>query len=145
MAVFDNDFDGRVVYNGSYRLTTNNRMELYAVINGLEEMKKTPIYGAKIVVHSDSRYVTEPINQGWIKNWNEKGWKKVANVDLWKGLLSLIDQIESDFGAKVVFEWIEGHAGHAFNEEADKLVKSAIELIPPKGDEGYLDRNIKRR
>lgn len=96
--------------------TTNNRMELTAVIEGLRALKRP----CKVTVVSDSKYVCDAINQHWLINWQNKGWKKsdgkpVLNPDLWQELIKLLSV------HTVEFQWIKGHAGHPFNEECDKI------------------------
>ena len=101
---------------GSENETTNNRMELTAVIEGLKALKRK----CDVTVISDSKYVCDAINQGWLKSWKARGWKKadkspVLNPDLWKELDSLLSV------HNVTFEWIKGHAGHPENERCDRL------------------------
>lgn len=91
--------------------TTNNRMELLAVINGFAVLKQQCI----VTVVSDSQYVTEAFNKGWIEQWKKQNFKDRKNADLWKILLGLIQS------HKVTFEWIKGHAGHEYNERCDTL------------------------
>ena len=96
--------------------TTNNRMELTAVIRGLEALKEP----CRVTVTTDSRYVVDGIEQGWAKSWRAKGWvkadkKPALNPELWGRLLELVEQHE------VTFHWIKGHAGHPENERCDRL------------------------
>lgn len=119
---------------GGYELTTNNRMELMAVIFGLEQIK----IKAKVIVYSDSKYVVDSIEKGWAVNWERSNWIKkkgnlVLNKDLWKRLLSVIDKHE------VKFIWVKGHAGHFENERCDFLANKAIHSDNKVKDEGYLD------
>ena len=99
-----------------FRLTTNNRMELLAVIVGLESIKKT---GIPITIYSDSKYVVEAVEQGWVWNWEKKNFKKKANEDLWRRYLPLHDIY------KPKFKWVKGHAGHTENERCDELAVDA--------------------
>jgi len=99
-----------------FRLTTNNRMELLAVIAGLEAIKKT---GISVSIYSDSKYVVEAVEQGWIWNWEKKDFKKKANTDLWKRYIPLHKKF------KPKFHWIKGHAGHPENERCDQLAVQA--------------------
>lgn len=106
--------------SGGYRLTTNNRMELMAVIAGLKELKEP----CRVIVYADSQYVVNALNKGWVKRWRANGWKrsgnrKVANVDLWEKLLSLCEMHE------VTFVWLKGHDGNIHNERSDELSKKA--------------------
>jgi ribonuclease HI len=105
--------------SGGYRLTTNNRMELIAVIVALESIKKE---GIPIKITTDSQYVARAINEGWIWKWEKKNFKGKANVDLWKRYIPLHKKLNP----KLV--WVRGHAGHAENERCDQLaVRAATE------------------
>jgi ribonuclease HI len=99
-----------------FRLTTNNRMELLAVIIGLEAIKKNEI---PITVYSDSKYVVDAIEKGWLWNWEKKNFKDKANEDLWKRYIPLHKKL------KPKFIWIKGHAGHPENERCDQLAVEA--------------------
>lgn len=113
-----------------YQLTTNNRMELLAVIVGLEQLKKQ---GSKVTVFSDSKYVVDATEKGWLKSWKLKGFKKVKNVDLWKRFSLIADQ------HAVKFVWIKGHAGHPENTRCDELAVLAAQSTNKLVDQGYLD------
>lgn len=102
--------------SGGYSLTTNNRMELLAVIRGLEAINWL---NAEVHVWSDSSYVVNAINKGWLDNWQRKGFAKVKNPDLWIRLIPLLQR------HKVIFHWIKGHAGHQENERCDVLAVAA--------------------
>ena len=100
-----------------FRHTTNNRMELMAVIEGLKALRKK---GISVIVYSDSQYVVKAIKEGWLKKWiatNFKGDKK--NPDLWKELYSLLQENE------INFRWIKGHADNPFNNRCDQLATNA--------------------
>lgn len=101
-----------------FRRTTNNRMELLAVIVGLEAVKRPEI---PILVVSDSKYVVDAVEKGWVFNWEKKpDFARKANPDLWRRFLLIYAQ------RKVSFKWVKGHAGHAENERCDELaVRSA--------------------
>ena len=108
--------------SGGYKKTTNNRMELMAVIMGLEAL----IRPCSVTVISDSKYVTDAFNQHWIDGWQKNGWRKsdkkaVLNVDLWKRLLKAMESHE------VSFTWVRGHDGHPQNERCDRLATSAAD------------------
>ncbi len=108
--------------SNGYKQTTNNRMELMAVIAGFEALKKP----CEVEVISDSKYVTDAFNQNWIEGWIQKGWrnstnKPVKNIDLWKKLILLTSQ------HKVTFTWVKGHDGHPENERCDRLATSAAD------------------
>ena len=99
-----------------YKLTTNNRMELLAVIVGLEALKKP----CRVKITSDSKYFIDAFEQKWIDSWQKNNWrtaskKPVKNVDLWQRLLAVMKQHE------VELIWVKGHNGHEFNERCDKL------------------------
>ncbi len=111
-----------------FRLTTNNRMELLAVIRALENIKQT---GIPIHIYSDSKYVCDSVEKGWLFNWKKKGWTKVKNPDLWKRFLLLYDKF------KPQFHWVKGHAGVLENERCDYLATFAAEKSPNSADIGY--------
>ena len=103
-----------------YMLTTNNQMELLAVITGLEALKKP----CEVTIYSDSKYVVDAFNNNWIEGWIKKGWKTagktpVKNVELWQRLLKAKEP------HKVEFIWVKGHAGHDYNERCDTLAVNA--------------------
>lgn len=96
--------------------TTNNRMELTGVIVGLSALKRP----CKVILTTDSKYVCDSINKGWVYGWKKKGWiksdkKPALNVDLWEMLLPLLKKHD------VTFNWVKGHAGHPENERCDRL------------------------
>lgn len=104
--------------------TTNNRMELLAVIKALSALSRP----CQVVVYTDSQYVQKGISE-WIHGWNARGWKTVAktpvkNADLWQ----LLDA-ERNRHLYVEWRWIKGHAGHEFNERADQLAKRGVDLV----------------
>ena len=108
-------------YSAGYKKTTNNRMELMAVIVGLEALTKP----CEVEVISDSKYVTDAFNKNWIDGWIKKNWKgasgPVKNVDLWKRLL------KAKAPHRVSFTWVKGHAGHPENERCDTLATGAAD------------------
>lgn len=110
--------------SGGFRKTTNNRMELLAVILGLEALKQE---GLDVVVYSNSKYVVDAVNKGWIWNWVKKGFKNKKNVDLWRRFIPAYRK------QKVRFEWVKGHAGHPLNERCDQLATEAADKpsLPP--------------
>ena len=123
--------DRRRELSGGFRLTTNNRMELMAALVGLEALKER----CQVTLYSDSQYLVESMNQGWVLRWRAKRWARkggrVPNTDLWQKLLELCNQHE------VTFEWIQGHSGQQENERCDQLSFSAAQRkdLPP--DEVY--------
>lgn len=115
--------------SGGYRKTTNNRMELMAVIAGLEALKKT---GLTITIYSDSQYIVKALNEGWLNKWmatNFSGGKK--NKDLWVRFYNLYKQ------HKIKFVWVKGHAENQFNNRCDELATTAADGYELKIDEGY--------
>jgi ribonuclease HI len=113
-----------------YRLTTNNRMELLAVIRGLETLKRDDL-GVRI--HTDSRYVADAVNQGWLFKWEGKHFKKQKNADLWVRFLELYRKY------KVTFVWIKGHANDPMNERCDQLAVEASHSAELQEDSGYVE------
>ena len=111
-----------------FRLTTNNRMELLAVIKGLGELK---VEGIPVTIYCDSKYVVDAVQKGWIWNWQKKGFKDKKNVDLWKSYIPL------HLKYKPRFVWVRGHAGNLENERCDQLAVMAAESTPLKVDHGY--------
>ena len=109
-------------YSAGYKKTTNNRMELMAVITGLEALTRP----CEVEVISDSKYVTDAFNQHWVDGWLKRNWKgssnnPVKNVDLWKRLL------KAKAPHQVKFTWVKGHAGHPENERCDKRATTAAD------------------
>lgn len=102
-------------YEG-FRLTTNNRMELLAVIVGLEKLKNPDM---KVLVISDSKYVVDSVEKKWVFGWEKKGYKDKKNPDLWKRFLIVYRK------HKVDFKWIKGHNNHPQNERCDQLAVMA--------------------
>lgn len=113
-----------------YRLTTNNRMELLAVIKGLEEIKNK---GSQVIVVSDSKYVVEAVEKGWLWNWIKIGFKDKKNKDLWIRFVNIYRQHQ------VKFKWIKGHNGHLENERCDQLAVAASEKSELLIDQVYED------
>lgn len=116
--------------NGGFALTTNNRMELLAVIKGLEAIKWD---NALVEVWSDSSYVVKAITDNWLTSWQRKGFKKVKNVDLWISLIPLLAK------HRVTFHWIKGHNGHPENERCDALAVEAYHGTSLPEDTGYIE------
>jgi ribonuclease HI len=115
--------------SGGYRLTTNNRMELMAVIAALEALKKN---GLEIIIYSDSSYVVKAVEEGWLKNWiktNFKGDKK--NKDLW------LRYYELSKNHRIRFIWVKGHAANVYNNQCDLLATEAADGKILLIDEGY--------
>jgi ribonuclease HI len=118
--------------SGGFRLTTNNRMEIFAAIAGLKALKTC----CDVTIYSDSQYVVDAIMRGWASRWKANGWRRnkkdmAVNADLWEQLLTLCAQHE------VKFVWVRGHAGNKENERCDELAVCAAKQngLPP--DNGY--------
>lgn len=123
--------------SGGYARTTNNRMELMAVIVGLEAVKWD---NADIRVVSDSSYVVNSVSKGWLFNWERKGFAKAKNPDLWMRFLKVYRR------HRVTFSWIKGHAGHPENERCDALAVAAGAGAAAQGirlpeDTGYMPQD----
>ncbi len=114
--------------SGGFARTTNNRMELLAVIKGLEAIRWE---NAEVQVYSDSTYVVKAVNEGWLEKWESSGWKKKKNPDLWQEFLRLYRR------HRVAFHWIKGHAGHPENERCDALAVAAYGKSGLPEDPGY--------
>lgn len=117
---------------GGFRLTTNNRMEIYAAIKGFELLKEP----CKVTVYSDSQYLVDAMMKGWVTKWKRKNWwrtnkERAVNVDLWEKLLALAEMHQ------VEFVWVKGHAGNAENERCDQLAYAALRQKNLAADEGY--------
>lgn len=115
-----------------YRMTTNNRMEVLAVIKGLEALKEP----CQVTLYSDSKYVVDAIQKGWVKKWKANGWyrnkkERASNVDLWERLLVQLERHQ------VTFQWVKGHADNPGNERCDELARGAIAAGNLLEDENY--------
>lgn len=118
--------------SGGYKLTTNNRMELMAVIVGLEQLEIPSI----VNLYTDSKYIVDAVTKGWAKRWRANSWKrneidKAMNPDLWEKLLDLCDKHQ------VEFYWVRGHSGNIENERCDKLAVKASQKFDLPSDLGY--------
>ena len=117
---------------GGFCLTTNNRMEILAVIEALRALKEA----CAVELYTDSTYVRNSVEKGWLRSWQKKGWRKadnkpVLNADLWQCLLPLLD------AHQLRLHWLKGHAGHPENERCDALARDQAgrQDLPP--DPGY--------
>lgn len=119
----------RLEKSEGFKLTTNNRMELLAVIEGLESLK---IPGCNVVVYTDSRYVADAVEKGWLFQWESKGFKNKKNPDLWMRFLKIYRK------HNVRFVWIRGHANNIENEICDRLAVNAIKSGALAEDTGYM-------
>lgn len=118
----------RKEFSAGFELTTNNRMELLAVIVGLEKLTRAPV---DVTVVSDSKYVVDAVEKKWLTNWEKKNFKKIKNPDLWRRFLKIYKQ------HRVSFKWVKGHAGHPQNERCDQLAVEAAESSLLSKDEWY--------
>lgn len=114
--------------SGGFRLTTNNRMELLAVIVGLESVTNKDLI---VKVYSDSKYVVDSINLKWVFGWQKKGFLNKANPDLWKRFLNIYN------AQKHQFYWVKGHASNVENNKCDELAVAASKFKNLLVDEGY--------
>lgn len=114
--------------SAGYRLTTNNRMELLAVIRALEALKKDNL---EVEIYTDSQYVQRAVSEKWVFGWEKKGFKGKKNADLWKHFLQLFRK------HRVSFRWVKGHAGVAENERCDELAVNAAKGYDLLVDEFY--------
>jgi len=112
--------DYKKEFSGGYKNTTNNRMELMAIIAGLEKLKEP----CEVDIFSDSRYIVDAVTKGWVLRWQKDHWmrnkkERAKNIDLWERLLALLKK------HRVHFIWVKGHAGHPENERCDTLAVRA--------------------
>ena len=127
------DYNGRrKELSGGYALTTNNRMELLAVILGLEALNRP----CDAILYSDSRYVVDAVNKGWAVKWRQNGWMRnkrdaAVNPDLWERLLDLLERRPAEF------HWVRGHSGNPDNERCDTLATTAARQSDLPADPGY--------
>jgi len=110
-----------------FRLTTNNRMELLSVIVALESIKNH----ADVQIFSDSKYVVDSVEKGWVFGWQKKGFKGKKNIDLWKRFLLIYPK------HTIKFNWVKGHAGNKYNEICDTLAVEAADGTDLLIDKGY--------
>jgi ribonuclease HI len=115
--------------SGGFALTTNNRMELLAVIIGLEALKIT---GSNVTVYTDSRYVSDAVTKRWVFGWEVKGFKKKKNPDLWRRFLDIYRK------HNVEFVWVKGHSNIPENERCDRLAVEASRKPGLPADDGYI-------
>ncbi len=120
---------------GAMQPTTNNRMELLAVIKGLEALKENP---GQVTIYSDSRYVVNAVEKGWLPKWVMAKFKKKKNGDLWMRFWALAQVHHPKL------RWLKGHAGHADNERCDHLATKAAQEGPWERDTGYEESQVQR-
>lgn len=116
-----------------FRLTTNNRMELLSVITALETIKSE---GQNVTIYSDSKYVVDAVEKGWVFGWAKKGFKDKKNVDLWQRFLRIYAK------HKVKFVWVKGHSTTVENNRCDELAVEAAKGKNLPVDEGYEKENL---
>jgi ribonuclease HI len=124
--------------SGGFSQTTNNRMEIFAAIAGLEALEAP----SHVTLISDSRYLVDAMTLAWAKRWQSNGWwrtkkERAVNADLWERLLALCER------HRVTFEWVKGHAGHEHNERCDVLAMEALKRTDLPADPGYEPRGEK--
>jgi ribonuclease HI len=119
----------RLEKSEGFRLTTNNRMELLAVIAGLEALKRP---GSNVMIYTDSKYVADSVEKGWVFQWESKNFKKKKNPDLWMRFLKVYRK------HNVKFTWIKGHANNKENELCDRLAVEACKSGDLHEDSGYV-------
>ncbi len=124
--------------SGGYRRTTNNRMEIMAVLAGLRSLKEP----CQVTVYSDSRYVVDAMSKGWAERWRAKGWTKgdrtpALNPDLWAEMLDLSETHQ------VEYRWVKGHAGDPENERCDELAVAAARGTDLARDDAYESKGRK--
>ena len=115
-------------YSKGFKLTTNNRMELLAVIEALKKLKQSNL---KIIVYTDSKYVVDSVEKKWLFKWEKINFKNKKNVDLWLEFLPLQEK------HNIRFKWIKGHSDHPQNERCDKLAVGASKKENLFDDKGY--------
>jgi ribonuclease HI len=118
----------RLEKSEGFRLTTNNRMELLAVITGLEALKQP---GSNVTVYTDSKYVADAVEKGWLFRWEAKSFRKIKNPDLWIRFLNIYRK------HNVRFFWIKGHSGHPENEICDRMAVESSGKKDLQEDTGY--------
>lgn len=124
------DRAGERELSGGFRATTNNRMELRAVVEALQSLERP----SRVHIHTDSQYVRQGITT-WVKSWQRNGWmtsqkQPVKNRDLWQALLAAVSR-HATGGGEVTWFWVRGHAGDPLNEHADRLATTAARRVTP--------------
>lgn len=119
-------------FSEGFRMTTNNRMELLAVIEAIRKLKKV---GLDVTIYTDSKYVSDAVEKKWVFDWEKKNFKKKKNADLWREFLRLYPN------HKIKFSWIKGHSNHPQNERCDHLAVTASKKEALLIDKGYENLN----
>ncbi len=130
----------RAEVSGGFRLTTNNRMEIFAAIAGLELLRQP----CKVTLYSDSQYLVKAMTEAWVATWKRKGWwrtrtERPENVDLWRRLDALCQTHQ------VEFRWVRGHAGKPKNERCDQLSIAALRQAESSGGRRLREQTRNRR
>jgi ribonuclease HI len=115
-------------FSQGFRKTTNNRMELMAVVEALNKIKKE---NAKVTIYTDSKYVSDSVEKKWVFGWQKNNFKKKKNIDLWIKFLKVYEK------HSIKFIWIKGHNNHPQNERCDKLAVAASKTNNPATDSVY--------
>lgn len=116
--------------SAGYQHTTNNRMELMAVIAALEALKKDKL---RIVIYTDSKYIVNAVEKGWLFGWVKKQFKGKKNKDLWMRFLPLYQK------QQITFHWVKGHADNVYNNRCDQLATTAADKNPTLVDQGFVN------
>ncbi|NHM28375.1 ribonuclease HI [Desulfofundulus sp. TPOSR] len=118
--------------SGGYAQTTNNRMELMAVIEGLRALKRP----CRVTIYTDSRYIVDAMTRGWVRRWQANGWRRengepAKNADLWRQILSLASK------HRITWVWVKGHADNIYNNRCDQLAVEASRRASLPVDPGF--------
>jgi len=128
VVLISKEYNLRKEFSEGFRLTTNNRMELLAVIIAIEALRKP---NSEIIIHSDSAYVVNAVEKGWLWGWIKKGFKGKKNEDLWRRFANTYNKHQ------IKLKWVKGHAGIPENERCDQLATEAARFPDLKIDQGY--------
>ena len=122
--------DYKKEFSQGFKLTTNNRMELLAVIIALEKIK---IKNSNVIIFTDSKYVSDAVDKGWVFDWERKNFKNKKNPDLWRRFLTIYND------HKIKFHWVKGHSNDLYNDRCDLLANNAAKGSNLIEDSGYND------
>ena len=120
--------DYKKEFSQGFKLTTNNRMELLAVIIALEKIK---IKNSNVIIFTDSKYVSDAVDKGWVFDWERKNFKNKKNPDLWRRFLTIYND------HKIKFHWVKGHSNDFYNDRCDLLANNAAKSSNLIEDSGY--------
>jgi len=124
--------DYKKEFSQGFKLTTNNRMELLAVIIALEKIK---IKNSNVTIFTDSKYVSDAVEKGWVFDWEKKNFKNKKNPDLWMRFLNIYNE------HKIKFHWVKGHSNDFYNDRCDLLANNAAKSSNLIEDSGYNNQN----